>query len=70
MPVNEYQQRISEEESSRIQRFLYIAAAGTAVFGLLLITFLTLDRWVRLIGGLYFSLMRISAMSAARRGCM
>lgn len=50
MPVNEYQHRISEEESSRIQRFLYVAAAGTAAFGLLLlIAFLTLDRWVLLI---------------------
>ena len=36
MPLTEYQHRISEEESSRIQRFLYIAAAGTAAFGLLL----------------------------------
>ncbi len=45
--MTEYRHEITAEESSRIQRFLYIAAAGTAAFGLLLlIAFLTLDRWV------------------------
>ena len=46
----EYRHQISDEESSRIQRFLRLLAAGTAVFGLLvLVAFLTADRWLLLI---------------------
>ena len=42
--------QISEAESSRIQRFLYIVAGGTAAFAVLVLTaFLTADRWLLLI---------------------
>ncbi len=48
--MTEYRHQISAEESSRIQRFLRLLAAGTAVFGLLvLVAFLTADRWLLLI---------------------
>ena len=48
--MTEYRHQISDEESSRIQRFLRLLAAGTAIFGLLvLVAFLTADRWLLLI---------------------
>ena len=48
--MTEYRHQISEDESSRIRRFLYWLAAGTVAFGLvLLVAFLTADRWLVLI---------------------
>ena len=48
--MTEYRHEISNEESSRIQRFLRLTAAATAAFGLLLlVAFLTADRWLLLI---------------------
>ena len=48
--MRQYRHEISTDESRRIQRFLYIVAAGTTAFALvLLIAFLTADRWLLLI---------------------
>ena len=48
--MTEYRHQISEEESSRIQRFLRLLAVGTAIFGLLVLAaFLSADRWLLLI---------------------
>lgn len=48
--MNEYRHEISRDESSRIRRFLYLLAGGTAAMGLvLLVAFLTADRWLLLI---------------------
>ena len=48
--MTEYRHQISDEESSRIQRFLRLLAVGTAIFGLLvLVAFLSADRWLLLI---------------------
>ena len=46
----QYRHEISTEESRRIQRFLYLVASGTTAFALiLLVAFLTADRWLLLI---------------------
>jgi len=48
--MTRYRHEISTDESRRIQRFLYIVAAGTTAFALiLLVAFLTADRWLLLI---------------------
>lgn len=48
--MTRYRHEISTDESRRIQRFLYIIAAGTTAFALvLLVAFLTADRWLLLI---------------------
>ena len=48
-PQTEYRHKISHEESLRIRRFLYLVAVGTVVFAaLLLVAFLTADRWLLL----------------------
>ncbi len=48
--MTEYRHQIGDEESLRIQRFLRLLAVGTAIFGLLvLVAFLTADRWLLLI---------------------
>ena len=48
--MTEYRHQISSEESSRIRRFLYLLAGGTAAMGLvLLVAFLTAERWLLLI---------------------
>ena len=48
--MTEYRHEISNEESRRIQQFLYRLAVGTVVFALLLlVAFLTADRWLLLI---------------------
>lgn len=45
--MTRYRHEISTDESRRIQRFLYIVAAGTTAFALiLLVAFLTTDRWL------------------------
>lgn len=48
--MSQHRHEISTDESRRIQRFLYIVAAGTTAFGLVLLAaFLTADRWLLLI---------------------
>jgi len=48
--MTRYRHEIGTDESRRIQRFLYVVAAGTTAFALiLLVVFLTADRWVLLI---------------------
>ncbi len=45
--MTQYRHQISEEESSRIQRFLYMAGVGAVAFAaFLLVAFLTADRWL------------------------
>ncbi|MXW73970.1 MAG: M48 family metalloprotease [Chromatiales bacterium] len=49
-PMTRYRHEIGADESRRIQRFLYVVAAGTTAFALILIVaFLTADRWLLLI---------------------
>lgn len=48
--MTRYRHEISTDESRRIQQFLHVVAAGTTAFALiLLVVFLTADRWVLLI---------------------
>ncbi len=48
--MSQYRHEISSEESSRIGRFLYLLAGGTVAMALvLLVAFLTSDRWLLLI---------------------
>lgn len=48
--MTRYRHEIGTDESRRIQRFLYVVAAGTTAFALiLLVAFLTADRWLLLI---------------------
>lgn len=48
--MSQYRHEISTDESRRIQRFLYVVAAGTTAFALILVVaFLTADRWLLLI---------------------
>jgi predicted Zn-dependent protease len=45
--VNNYVHQVSQEESARIRRFLYLLATGTVVFVLVIaIAILTADRWL------------------------
>ncbi len=45
--MTEYRHEISSEESSRIRRFLYVVAGGTVAVALvLLVAFLTAERWL------------------------
>lgn len=49
--MTRHRHEISTDESRRIQRFLYVVAAGTTAFALVvLVAFLTADRWLLLIG--------------------
>jgi predicted Zn-dependent protease len=49
-PMNDYVHKIGDEESARIQRFLYVVAIGTVVSVVLVVlAFVTAQYWVRLI---------------------